>query len=207
MKEYIKILDDLRPEEIRFDFDPLNKNLCFGGSPPPLPKIKIGGTAGALLDKGKETAGDLADSAKENAAAAATKAKEAAHAAATKAKENAAAAATKAKEVAHTAATKTKQNVHGLATDARTELHRQASAGRAGLHAAADMGKMWMQKLGLADKDESKEAAAAAKATPGGTEKVGEGGKIQMKEAVASKGKKAKAGAKGKRALRKVGAQ
>jgi len=203
MKEYIKILDDLRPEEIRFPFDPLNKNLCFGGGTPTLPKvkisvpkIKIGGTAGDLLDKGKETAGDLADSAKENAAAAATKAKEAAHA-----------AATKAKEVAHTAATKTKQNVHGLATDARTELHRQASAGRAGLHAAADMGKMWMQKLGLADKDESKEAAAAAKATPGGTEKVGEGGKIQMKEAVASKGKKAKAGAKGKRALRKVGAQ
>ena len=204
MKEYIKILDDLRPEEIRFDFDPLNKNLCFGGGGTPalpkvkisVPKIKIGGTAGALLDKGKETAHDLSDAAKEKAHAAATKAKEAAHA-----------AATKAKEVAHTAATKTKQNVHGLATDARTELHRQASAGRAGLHAAADMGKMWMQKLGLADKDESKEAAAAAKATPGGTEKVGEGGKIQMKEAVASKGKKAKAGAKGKRALRKVGAQ
>ena len=193
MKEYIKILDDLRPEEIRFDFDPLNKNLCFGGGGTPalpkvkisVPKIKIGGTAGALLDKGKETAHDLSDAAKEKAHA----------------------AATKAKEVAHTAATKAKQNVHGLATDARTELHRQASAGRAGLHAAADMRKMWMQKLGLADKDESKEAAAAAKATPGGTEKVGEGGKIQMKEAVASKGKKAKAGAKGKRALRKVGAQ
>ena len=193
MKEYIKILDDLRPEEIRFDFDPLNKNLCFGGGGTPalpkvkisVPKIKIGGTAGALLDKGKETAHDLSDAAKEKAHA----------------------AATKAKEAAHTAATKAKQNVHGLATDARTELHRQASAGRAGLHAAADMGKMWMQKLGLADKDESKEAAAAAKATPGGTEKVGEGGKIQMKEAVASKGKKAKAGAKGKRALRKVGAQ
>ena len=192
MKEYIKILDDLRPEEIRFDFDPLNKNLCFGGGGTPalpkvkisVPKIKIGGTAGALLDKGKETAHDLSDAAKEKAHA----------------------AATKAKEVAHTAATKTKQNVHGLATDARTELHRQASAGRAGLHAAADMGKMCMQKLGLADKDESKEPAAAAKATPGGTEKVGEGGKIQMKEAVASKGKKAKAGAKGKRALRKVGA-
>ena len=193
MKEYIKILDDLRPEEIRFDFDPLNKNLCFGGGGTPalpkvkisVPKIKIGVTAGALLDKGKETAHDLSDAAKEKAHA----------------------AATKAKEAAHTAATKAKQNVHGLATDARTELHRQASAGRAGLHAAADMGKMWMQKLGLADKDESKEAAAAAKATPGGTEKVGEGGKIQMKEAVASKGKKAKAGAKGKRALRKVGAQ
>ena len=193
MKEYIKILDDLRPEEIRFDFDPLNKNLCFGGGGTPalpkvkisVPKIKIGGTAGALLDKGKETAHDLSDAAKEKAHA----------------------AATKAKEAAHTAATKAKQNVHGLATDARTELHRQASAGRAGLHAAADMGKMWMQKLGLADKDESKEAAAAAKATPGGTEKVGEGGKIQMKEELASKGKKAKAGAKGKRALRKVGAQ
>ena len=193
MKEYIKILDDLRPEEIRFDFDPLNKNLCFGGGGTPalpkvkisVPKIKIGGTAGALLDKGKETAHDLSDAAKEKAHA----------------------AATKAKEAAHTAATKAKQNVHGLATDARTELHRQTDAARAGVHAAADMGKMWMQKLGLADKDESKEAAAAAKATPGGTEKVGEGGKIQMKEAVASKGKKAKAGAKGKRALRKVGAQ
>ena len=192
MKEYIKILDDLRPEEIRFDFDPLNKNLCFGGGGTPalpkvkisVPKIKIGGTAGALLDKGKETAHDLSDAAKEKAHA----------------------AATKAKEAAHTAATKAKQNVHGLATDARTELHRQTDAARAGVHAAADMGKEWMQKLGLAKTDEPTEAAAAAKATPGGTEKVGEGGKIQMKEAVASKGKKAKAGAKGKRALRKVGA-
>ena len=31
MKELIKILDDLRPEGIRFDFNPINKNLCFGG--------------------------------------------------------------------------------------------------------------------------------------------------------------------------------
>ena len=185
MKEYIKILDDLRPEEIRFPFDPLNKNLCFGGGGTPTIKLNVGGSLGAALDSGKAAA-----------AAAATKAKEAAHA-----------AATKAKEVAHTAATKTKQNVHGLATDARTELHRQTDAGRAGLHAVADQGKEWMQKLGLADKDEPAEAAAAAKATPGGTEKVGEGGKVQMKEAVASKGKKAKAGAKGKRGLRKVGSQ
>jgi hypothetical protein len=202
MKEYIKILDDLRPEEIRFHFDPLNKNLCFGGSTPTLPKIKIklpeikiGGSAGDLLDKGKDAAGEAAAAAKAATAAAATKAKEAA-----------AAAATKAKEVAHTAATKTKQNVHGLATDAKAEFARQADAGKAALHAAADQGKEWMQKLGLAKTDEPTEAAAAAKATPGGTEKVGEGGKIAMREAVASKGKKAKAGAKGKRALRKVGA-
>ena len=32
IKEYIEVLDNLRPEETRFDFDPLNKNLCFGGS-------------------------------------------------------------------------------------------------------------------------------------------------------------------------------
>ena len=175
MKEYIKILDDLRPEEIRFNFDPLNKNLCFGGGSTPTIKLKVGGTAGAILDKGKKTAHDLTDAAREKA---------------------------------HTAATKTKQNVHGLATDARAELHRTVSAGRAGLHAAADQGKEWMQKLGLADKNESGgDETAAAKATPGGTEKVGEGGKIQMKEAVEAKGKKAKMGAKGKRALRKVGAQ
>ena len=31
MKEFIKTLDDLRPEDIRFPFDPLNKKLCFGG--------------------------------------------------------------------------------------------------------------------------------------------------------------------------------
>ena len=39
IKEYIKVLDNLRPEEVSFDFDPLNKNLCFcapgsgGGNP------------------------------------------------------------------------------------------------------------------------------------------------------------------------------
>tara|TARA_R100000750_G_scaffold14004_1_gene9168 strand:+ start:724 stop:1707 length:984 start_codon:yes stop_codon:yes gene_type:complete len=32
IKEYIEVLDNLRPEETRFDFDPLNKNLCFGGA-------------------------------------------------------------------------------------------------------------------------------------------------------------------------------
>ena len=31
MKEKITVLDNLRPEEVRFDFDPLNKNLCFLG--------------------------------------------------------------------------------------------------------------------------------------------------------------------------------
>ena len=31
MREFIKTLDDLRPEDIRFNFDPLNRNLCFGG--------------------------------------------------------------------------------------------------------------------------------------------------------------------------------
>ena len=30
IKENIKILDNLRPEETRFNFDPLNRNLCFG---------------------------------------------------------------------------------------------------------------------------------------------------------------------------------
>ena len=29
INEYIKVLDNLRPEEARFDFDPLNKNFCF----------------------------------------------------------------------------------------------------------------------------------------------------------------------------------
>ena len=31
MKEHIQILDRLRPEEARFAFDPVNRNLCFGG--------------------------------------------------------------------------------------------------------------------------------------------------------------------------------
>jgi hypothetical protein len=31
IKECIEVLDNLRPEEVRFDFDPLNRNLCFGG--------------------------------------------------------------------------------------------------------------------------------------------------------------------------------
>ena len=72
MKEYIKILDDLRPEETRFPFDPLNKNLCFGGgSPAPLPKpkivlpkIEIGGTLGEGLDAGKTNLHTAADAGK-----------------------------------------------------------------------------------------------------------------------------------------------
>ena len=95
MKEYIKILDDLRPEEIRFDFDPLNKNLCFGGggSPPPLPKpkivlpkIEVGGSLGEALDAGKAAGESAADATKTNLAtgAAATKAALAAAADATK---------------------------------------------------------------------------------------------------------------------------
>lgn len=195
MKEYIKILDDLRAEEIRFDFDPLNKNLCFGGSPPPLPKIKIGGSLGEALDAGKDAAGE-----------AAAAAKAATEAAATKAKETAAAAATKAKEVAHAAATKTKDNAMGLATDARAELHRQADAGKAFLHEGADQFKEGMQKLGLHKSDEpGSEDKPGSSAAPGGTEKVGGGSSnITMKEAESAKGKKAKMGAKGKRSLRKI---
>ena len=31
IKEHIKTLDNLRPEGIRFPFNPLNRNLCFSG--------------------------------------------------------------------------------------------------------------------------------------------------------------------------------
>ena len=34
MKEYIHILDGLRPEEVQFVFNPINRNLCFGGGNP-----------------------------------------------------------------------------------------------------------------------------------------------------------------------------
>ena len=77
MKEYIKILDDLRPEEIRFNFDPLNKNLCFGGGggggPAVVPKIKvpkieIGGSLGEALDAGKAGLESAADAGKTNLA-------------------------------------------------------------------------------------------------------------------------------------------
>ena len=202
MKEYIKILDDLRAEEIRFDFDPLNKNLCFGGTPVVLPKIKIGGSLGDALDKGKETAGDAAAAAKAAAADTAAKAK----ATAAKAKAATQAAATKAKEVAHAAATTTKSNAMGLATDAKAEFARQADAGKAFLHEGADQFKEGMQKLGLHKSDDpGSEDTPGSSAAPGGTEKVGGGSSnITMKEAESAKGKKAKMGAKGKRSLRKI---
>ena len=90
MKEYIKILDDLRPEETRFPFDPLNKNLCFGGgSPAPLPKpkivlpkIEIGGTLGEGLDAGKAGLESAADAGKTNLATGADAGKAFAHEAA-----------------------------------------------------------------------------------------------------------------------------
>ena len=41
IKEYIKTLDNLRPEETRFNFDPLNRNLCFCT---PLDASSSGGT-------------------------------------------------------------------------------------------------------------------------------------------------------------------
>ena len=188
MKEFIKTLDNLRPEDIRFPFDPLNKNLCFGGGPPKPPKIKIGGSAGEILDAGKAAADKAAADAKAAKAAAATKAREAAHA----------------------AASKTKANAMGLATDARAELHRVAAAGRAFAHAAADQVKTGMQKIGLhkSDDDSGDSGETTASAAPGQSETVGaSGSKVSMKEAEAAKGKKAKMGAKGKRALRKVGAQ
>ena len=31
IKEHIQVLDNLRPEEVRFNFNPTNKNLCFSG--------------------------------------------------------------------------------------------------------------------------------------------------------------------------------
>ena len=31
IKENIEVLDSLRPEEVRFNFNPLNRNLCFSG--------------------------------------------------------------------------------------------------------------------------------------------------------------------------------
>lgn len=195
MKEYIKILDDLRAEEHRFNFDPTNRNLCFGGTSVTLPKVKIGGTLGDVLDKGKDAA-----------EATAAKAKAATEAAAAKAKETAAAAATKAKEVAHAAATTTKSNAMGLATDAKAEMNRQADAGKAFLHEGADQFKEGMQKLGLHKSDEpGSEDKPGSSAAPGGTEKVGGGSSnITMKEAESAKGKKAKMGAKGKRSLRKI---
>ena len=66
-----------------------------------------------------------------------------------------------------------------------------------------------MQKIGLHAKDDPGSDDAPGKAaTPGSTEPVGGGSsKVAMKQAESAKGKKAKMGAKGKRALRKVGAQ
>ena len=98
----------------------------------------------------------------------------------------------------------------GLATDARTELHRQADAGKAFLHEGADQFKEGMQKLGLhkSDDDSGDSGETTPSAAPGQSETVGgSGSKVSMKEAESAKGKKAKMGAKGKRALRKVGAQ
>ena len=186
MKEYIKILDDLRPEDIRFNFDLTNKNLCFGGGggggalpkvkfePPPIPKLKVGGTLGEALDAGKAAGESAADATKTNLA---------------------------------TGADAGKAALHAAADAGKTNLHTAADAGKAFAHEAADQFKAGMQKLGLHKKDEDGEDTSEATAVPGESETVGESsGSIAMKEAVESKGKKAKMGAKGKRALRKVGA-
>ena len=188
MKEYIKILDDLRPEDIRFNFDLTNKNLCFGGGggggalpkvkfePPPIPKLKVGGTLGEALDAGKAAGESAADATKTNLA---------------------------------TGADAGKAALHAAADAGKTNLHTAADAGKAFAHEAADQFKAGMQKLGLHKKDDpGSDDAPGSSAIPGGTEKVGGGGsKIAMKQAESAKGKKAKMGAKGKRSLRKVGVQ
>ena len=47
MKEHIQILDGLRPEDTRFSFDPVNRNLCFGGGGGGLGGV-VSGLTGAL---------------------------------------------------------------------------------------------------------------------------------------------------------------
>ena len=47
MKEHIQILDGLRPENTRFSFDPVNRNLCFGGGGGGLGGV-VSGLTGAL---------------------------------------------------------------------------------------------------------------------------------------------------------------
>ena len=47
MKEHIQILDGVRPENTRFSFDPVNRNLCFGGGGGGLGGV-VSGLTGAL---------------------------------------------------------------------------------------------------------------------------------------------------------------
>ena len=63
MKEFIKTLDDLRPEDIRFPFDPLNKKLCFGGGGGGGgPVTKIVQKAERFAKKGTDVVGDAVSS-------------------------------------------------------------------------------------------------------------------------------------------------
>ena len=64
IKEYIEVLDNLRPEETRFDFDPLNKNLCFGGESGGLDSynpFKSGGSGGSGGGGGASESGGLSE--------------------------------------------------------------------------------------------------------------------------------------------------
>jgi len=179
MKEYIKVLDDLRPDEIRFKSDPLNKNLCFGGSPPPpppplpkikLPDIEIGGSAGEILDAGKDAGEAAADAASTNLQSGATGVR--------------------------TALATTKSNIGGLADDISGGLkyYKERIAEKMGV--GDILGGIKEVAMGGGDPG-SKEA-------PGKSETIGQGGQGGMKSASMEAVKKTAAGASGKRRLRKI---
>ena len=165
MKEFIKILDDLRSEDVKFDFNPLNRNLCFGGGggggvpkikppkitlkPPKGPNISQFGTgSGGTLG---QLAGGVSNVGQQIGANLAT-------------------------------------NVEGAFNTVGGVMEKVTSLGKS--------------------KDDGDDSSSDSASTPGAEESVGESSsKVQMKQAEAAKGQKAKAGAKGKRALRKVGAQ
>ena len=105
------------------------------------------------------------------------------------------------------AVNKAKENAQGIATDVKAEGVRAVDAGKEALHVAADQGKQFMIKTGIAKGDEPDDTDSTATTSPGESRSVGkEAGGNVMRQAVSSKGKIAKRGATGKRALRKVGA-
>ena len=179
MKELIKTLDDLRPEDIRFPFDPLNKKLCFGGGGggggPALPKVKIKvpelPSASDIISGLSTTLGDAGSALQTNLDSATS-------------------------------------GINTTLSDASSALATNIDTGLSTVKEGLDstIGQIPGLMQGKKDDDGGGEGPGSA-STPGESESVGSGSsKIAMKEATASKGKKAKMGAKGKRALRKVGA-
>ena len=180
MKEFIKTLDDLRPEDIRFPFDPLNKKLCFGGGggggpkPPTikLPEVKMDLPSASDLSSGLSTTlGDAGSALQTNLDSATS-------------------------------------GINTTLSDASSALATNIDTGLSTVKEGLDstIGQIPGLMQGKKDDDGGGEGPGSA-STPGESESVGSGSsKIAMKEATASKGKKAKMGAKGKRALRKVGA-